>query len=98
MNGGTIPVGACFNVVMLPQTADVDGFNTLPGGPIIWYDEPLTSSAIVHITQGPADTRGRNDRDVALRYSSSRGEWGVSNIDGSLVHEYATFKILIRRR
>ncbi|MDJ0975151.1 MAG: hypothetical protein QNJ98_11870 [Planctomycetota bacterium] len=98
MNGGTIPVGACFNVVMLPQTPDVDQFNTMSTAAIVWYDEPLTENAIVHITQGPADTRGRNDRDVALRYSSSRGEWGVSNIDGSLVHQYATFKILIRRR
>ncbi|MDJ0974462.1 MAG: hypothetical protein QNJ98_08400 [Planctomycetota bacterium] len=97
-NGRDLPRRAAFNVVMVAPSAVVDAFNATTARSTLWYDgSGLTENAILHITQGPGDTRGVNHREVALRYSSSRGQWGVANVDGSSVRQFATMKILIRR-
>lgn len=97
-NGRELPLGASFNVVMVAAGPDTDAFNTMTARSTVWYaDSSLSENAILHVSQGPADTRGQNDRALAVRYSSSRGEWGLVNVDGSAVHEFATFRLLIRR-
>ncbi len=97
-NGISMQRGAAFNIVMVAPGPTVDAFATSTARGTVWYsDDTLSGNAILHISQGPADTRGRNDREVALRYTAGSGRWGVVNIDGSSVHQYATFKVLIRR-
>ena len=72
-------------------------FNTNTARSTVWTGETsLSESAIFHVGQA-RDTRGTNHRDVALRYSAGRGEWGVVNVHGSDVRQFASFRALVRQ-